>query len=467
MHHFRQSERESSPGPVLTVDNGSVGDQDDDQAAAMPQRAIRRSARMASLPVSYAGRTALGLGKRLGGKPAEAVQAQIQAQTAAQLFRVMGELKGGAMKVGQTLSVFEAALPEEMAGPYRAALTKLQEAAPPMPVAVVHRMMREELGPDWRERFAEFNDIPAAAASIGQVHKATYRDGRVVAIKLQYPGAAKALMSDLKQAARMSKIFASWVPGLDVKPLLEELEARVAEELDYLHESQAQRQFAAAYEGDPEFVVPHVLAAGPRLIVSEWVDGTPLSKIISDGSQEERDRAGTLYMRFLLSGPARAGLLHADPHPGNFRMTPSGKLAVLDYGAAADLPDGFPPAVGRIIKIAIDEGDAASVLAGLRAEGFVLPGIEVDPDSLMRYLGPFVEPMRAEYFHYSRAWLRGQFARINDPRNAEYGVGFKLNLPPSYMLIHRVWMGCIGVLSQLDAEVPSRGEMSRWVPGFS
>lgn len=335
----------------------------------MPQRALRRSARMASLPASYAGRTALGLGKRIGGKPAEAVQAQIQAQTAAQLFRVMGELKGGAMKIGQAMSVFEAAFPDEVAGPYREALTKLQDSAPPMPAETVHQLMREELGDDWRSRFAEFSDEPAAAASIGQVHKAVYRDGRIVAVKLQYPGAGKALMADLNQAARMSRLFASWVPGLDIKPLIAELKVRVAEELDYLRESETQRAFAAAYDDDPDFLIPHVLAAGPRLIVTEWVDGTPLSKIILDGTPEERDRAGTLYLRFLLSGPSRAGLMHADPHPGNYRMTPDGRLAVLDYGAAAQLPDGFPPAIGRIINIALNDGDAESVLAGLRTRG--------------------------------------------------------------------------------------------------
>ena len=446
---------------------GLVSDERDNPKAAMQQRSLRRTARMASLPVSFAGRTAMGVGKRIGGKPVDAINAQIQAKTAEQMFKVMGELKGGAMKIGQAMSIFEAAFPEELAGPYRATLTKLQDAAPPMPVATVHRLMREELGDDWRDRFAHFNEVPAAAASIGQVHKATYRDGREVAIKLQYPGAGKALMADLNQASRLGRVFASAVPGLDVKPLIAELKARVAEELDYLNESESQRHFAAAYEDDPEFLVPHVLAASPRLIVSEWVDGTPLSKTISDGSQEERDHAGTLYLRFLLSGPERAGLLHSDPHPGNFRVTADGRLAVLDYGACARLPDGFPLAVGKIIRIALEEGDADTVLEGLRAEGFVRPNIDVDADALLSYLAPFVEPMRYDSFRYDRAWLREQFLRINDPRSGDFSVGLKLNLPPSYMLIHRVWLGSIGVLCQLGAEVPSRGELIRWVPGYA
>ncbi|MHB1067849.1 MAG: ABC1 kinase family protein, partial [Candidatus Nanopelagicales bacterium] len=431
-----------------------------------PRNALSRSLRMASLPASYAGRTALGLGKRVGGKPAEIVAAELQARTAEQMFRVLGDLKGGAMKMGQAMSIFEAAMPEEVAGPYRAALTRLQEAAPPLPAAQIHAILDEDLGPEWRTRFAEFGDVPAAAASIGQVHKATWHDGRVVAVKVQYPGADKAFISDLNQMTRMGKLFASWVPGLDIKPLLEELKARAIEELDYLRESRNQRQFAAAYEGDPEFVVPHVLAAAPHVIVSEWIDGRPLSEIITDGTPEERDRAGALYERFLLSGPARAGLLHADPHPGNFRITPEGRFCVLDFGAVAVLPDGLPDAMGTLLRIALS-GDADTVIAGLREEGFIKAKVEVDPEQVLAYLDPFVEPARHETFHFSRAWMRGQFARMNDVRNPDFAVGLKLNLPPNYALIHRVWLGCVGVMCQLDATVPMRAELERWIPTFT
>src|SRR3954466_6751373 len=365
------------------IANGPAGDNGD--VSDIPRWAISRGAKLASLPLGVAGRATIGLGKRIGGRPAELVASELQARTAEQLFRVLGELKGGAMKFGQALSVFEAALPEDLAGPYRSALTKLQEAAPPMPPSTVNKVLTKGLGADWRSSFQEFSDTPAAAASIGQVHRAVWADGRDVAVKLQYPGAGPALLSDLNQLARLARLFAIVNPGLDVKPLIVELKARVAEELDYSLEAASQEALATAYGGDPDFVAPPAVHESHGVLVSEWVDGTPLSRIIRDGTQEQRDRAGLLLMRFLFSGPARAGLLHADPHPGNFRLLDDGRLAVLDYGAVNRLPDGLPTAIGPLVRLALADR-ADDVLAGLRAEGFVRPDFDLDAHGVLDYL---------------------------------------------------------------------------------
>jgi predicted unusual protein kinase regulating ubiquinone biosynthesis (AarF/ABC1/UbiB family) len=437
-----------------------------DTGRDIPRGAVSRTARLAALPLGAAGRATLGIGKKLSGRPSEEVDAQLQQQTAEQLFAVLGQLKGGAMKLGQQLSIFEAAVPEEVAGPYREALVKLQEAAPPMPVRTVHAVLAEQLGSRWRERFRDFDDNPAAAASIGQVHRATWRDGRDVAVKIQYPGAGIALMADLNQLARFARLFAVMFPGMEVKPLIAELKARAAEELDYALEADAQRTFAAAYADDEQIVVPRVVASAPKVIVTEWLEGTPLSRIIADGTRAARDRAGLLMAELHFSGPQRAGLLHADPHPGNYRLLPDGRLGVIDFGATARLPDGHPEPIGRLVRWAL-EGRAEDVLNDLRAEGFVRPTVEVDAQGVLDYLLPFLAPVAAPTFKFTRSWMRAQATRIGDPRSDASQLGRQLNLPPAYLLIHRVTIGSIGVLCQLDAEAPYRGVCEEWLPGFA
>ncbi|PZG03218.1 ABC1 kinase family protein [Nonomuraea aridisoli] len=430
----------------------------------LPRRAVTRSAKLATLPLGFAGRAALGLGKRIGGKSAEIVAQEVQQRTAEQVFKVLGELKGGAMKVGQALSIFEAALPQEIAGPYRATLTKLQDSAPPLPVATVHKVLTEQLGDGWRDHFLSFDDKPTAAASIGQVHRAVWRDGRDVAVKIQYPGAGKALLGDFSQLARLGKMFGALLPGLDMKAVLNELRERIAEELDYLREAEAQHAFALAFDGDPDFHVPDVVAANEMVLVTEWMDGTPLSRIITDGTEEQRDRAGLLFVRFLFSSPSRVGMLHADPHPGNFRMLANGKLGVLDFGAVNRMPAGYPTVFGQLMRI-FNEGDMETVMAGLRREGFIREDIDIDADALRAFLAPYVEPTAVEEFTFSRAWLQTQAASVADLR--PNNVVRQLNLPPSYVLIHRVHAAGIGVLCQLGTTARFRDEVIRWVPGFT
>ncbi|WP_030320580.1 ABC1 kinase family protein [Streptomyces sp. NRRL B-3229] len=438
----------------------------------LPRKAVTRTAKLAALPLGFAGRATWGLGKRIVGESAEIVGRELQQRTADQLFKVLGELKGGAMKFGQALSVFESALPEEVAGPYRAALTKLQEAAPPMPTRTVHTVLEERLGEDWRQLFAEFDDKPSAAASIGQVHRAVWHDGREVAVKVQYPGAGEALLSDLNQLGRFARLLGPLVPGIDIKPLINELRDRVSEELDYGLEAQAQQAHAEEFADDPDVVVPAVVHQGEQVLITEWLEGVPLSEVIADGTQEQRDRAGQLLARFLFSGPARTGLLHADPHPGNFRLLPGGpegeedwRLGVLDFGTVDRLPGGLPETIGASLRMTL-ESDAEAVYELLCTEGFVKDSIELDPDAVLDYLLPIIEPAVVDEFTFTRSWMRSQAARIADPRSPAHQLGKQLNLPPAYLLIHRVTLSTIGVLCQLGAAVRLREELEEWLPGF-
>ena len=439
----------------------------------LPRKAVARTAKLAALPLGYAGRTALGLGKRIGGASAESVLTEVQQRTAEQLFRTLGDLKGGAMKFGQAMSIFEAALPDEIAGPYREQLTRLQDSAPPMPTMTVREILARELGADWKDQLVWFDAEPAAAASIGQVHRGTWADGRDVAVKVQYPGSAEALTSDLRQLSRVARGLGPLVPGLDIRALIAEVQARAVEELDYQLEAEAQRTFAAEFRDDHDIVVPDVVQESGTVLVTEWMESTgSLARVIREGTQEERDHYGLLFVRFMLDAPRRTGLLHADPHPGNFRTLPAadgspGRLGVLDYGAVARLPDReLPRSIGALIRIALME-DYEQLVTALRDEGFVREKIRIDAEQLRAYLGPFLEPASVEEFQFSRSWMQQQFRRVNDPRGDAYAAMLRLNLPPAYMLIHRTFAGTIGVLSQLEATVPFRSVLLDSLPGFA
>lgn len=436
---------------------------DDEPDSPLSGSSLRRGSRLLSLPLGVAGSATRGFGRRLAGASAESVGAQVRAESAEQLFRVLGELKGGAMKFGQVLSLFEVVLPEDIAEPYRIHLRKLQDSAPPMPTSRVHAVLAREFGSNWRTLFRDFSPRPTAAASIGQVHKAVWAEtGEPVAVKVQYPGADKALESDLKQLSRIASLISPLTGGIEVKPLIEEIVERILEETDYDLEAAHQQQAAEAFAGHPEFLVPRVLAQTPRVMVSEWVEGVSLSTV-AEREEAERNELGLRYVTFLFAGPSIAGLLHADPHPGNFKVMADGRIGVVDWGLVSRLPEGLPPAMGRLMRIAA-HGGGEQVAEGLRQEGFINRNAgEVDPAELLDYLSPFLEPAEVEEFHFTRSWMQQEFKRVGDTK-AHGSLLQQLSLPPSYALIHRVWLGGIAVLSQLDVRANFRSILDQYLP---
>ena len=440
------------------MDDGYVSDIKRGQAA--------RNARLASIPVGFAGRAALGLGKRLTGKSKDAVQAELMEKAANQLFTVLGELKGGAMKVGQALSVMEAAIPEELGEPYRDALTKLQKDAPPLPAEKVHRVLDAQLGTKWRGRFTSFDDSPVASASIGQVHKAVWSDGRDVAVKIQYPGADEALRADLKTMQRMVGVFKQLSPGADIEGVVDELIERTEMELDYRLEADNQRKFAKAYADHPHFAVPRVVASAPKVVVQEWIQGVPMAEIIRNGTPEQRDMIGTRLLELTFDAPRRLGMLHGDAHPGNFMLLPDGRMVVIDFGAVAPMPGGFPVELGMTIRLARDK-NYDLLLPTMEKVGFIQKGQQVSVRDIDEMLHQYVEPIEVEGFHYTRKWLQRMTYSQLDRSVSQIKTARQMDLPPKLVIPMRVIASVTAILCQLDAHVPTKALTEELVPGFA
>ncbi|MFE7796584.1 ABC1 kinase family protein [Nocardia sp. NPDC057440] len=429
-----------------------------------PVRKAVRSAKLATLPVAFAGRQAAGVGKRALGRPASEVNRDIQLRTAQHIFEVLGELKGCAAKLGQLLAIYELALPPEIAEPYRIALSRLQDSAPAMLPSSVHAAMAASMGDNWRWYFREFDDRRAAAASLGQVHRAVWRDGRPVAVKVMYPGGRQAIENDLEQLRRISTLASVFLPGADVKAVTEAICACVRAELDYAAEAENQRVFAAEYADDPDIYIPRVIEQCGDVLITEWLDGTPVPRVIASGAQAERDRVGMLMVRFVASGALRTGLLYGDPHPGNFRVLPDGRLGVVDFGAcSAWPPDGFEELASDYCH-ALFNGGPTELEAAARRHGFVQADREFDVEALYALVVPCTEPFKHSTYRMTTPWLRKQVLRVTNPRLSNSVR--QTTMPPYFTPFARSALTLIGVLCQLGTEGPFRDEVGRWMPGL-
>jgi predicted unusual protein kinase regulating ubiquinone biosynthesis (AarF/ABC1/UbiB family) len=472
---------------------GAVAQQ---ERPVLPVGGLRRTSRLAALPLRHAARTAAAA-TRLSRVAAD----QVAARTAEQLFGTLGELKGGAAKLGQAMSVFEAAMPEEVAAPYRAALRRLTDAAPPMPAEAAQRVIAADLGAafgaDWRERLVAFGDTPLAAASIGQVHRGRWRDDRgqiiEVAVKVQYPGVGQALRSDLRQARLLARVMAR-LTRLNVSGLADELALRIVEELDYVREGRVQSEVAAAFAdrvppvlaqaraagvreppGRTWVKVPAVYAATPRVLITGWLDGVSLSKLLDgrmdllpEGWRElSQDDAADLAARLLghavYAPAAYTGWMHADLHPGNFLLLPGGRLGMLDFGAVAAVPGGIPVPFGQLAA-AVLAGDGPMAVHLVRRIGALGPGCELNERLIVELLHPMVATAAADNFTYSRPWLRGLMAHFTEPRFAP--ALRNLTPPREHALVWRATLSAAGLFAQLGATVPTRGFHLAYSPGF-
>lgn len=420
-------------------------------------------ARLSAVPLGAARPLAQAGGLRALGRLTDESALDLHERTADQLVEVLGGLRGGALKFGQVLSVYEAVLPPAVADVYGRRLAALQESARPEDGRTVERVLAEDLGPDWRTLFASFEPAAAAAASLGQVHRARWgEDGRDVAVKVQYPGVREELLGDRDAVTLALRMFTALLaPRLDGRALARELMDRIAEELDYAREAEAQRAFHAGYADDPDFLVPRVVLQRGRVLVAEWVGGTPFAAIAESGDRASRDRAGLLLTRLLFSGVPRCGMMHGDPHPGNLRLLDDGRLGVLDFGAVHRHPPGTATPLERWTNVHLAAFDPdADLRAVLRDAGFLRADVRADPDRLRELFRRSGAPAFAESFRFDAAYLRDALGGVT----ASPEVGLAMAFPPGAVHAQRALGVGIGVLCRLEADVPFRAEAFRWLP---
>ncbi len=347
---------------------------------------IARSTKLGGVAASHAVRT---LGTRAANiaRTDEAAQQAMGRQaieTAERLVTVLGTMKGAAMKLGQTFSVIDVGMvPEDHREEFQRKLAKLQASAEPHPFKEIRRVIEQDLGRRLAEVFTEFSPAPIAAASIGQVHRATLHDGRDVAVKVQYPGIKEAVRADLQNLGLALKLLARISPGLDTKEIADEVRERITEELDYELEAANQRAVARRYRGHPFVVVPDVVGelCRERVIVSDFIEGSRFEEI-TQLPVAERSRLGEILGRFYVNGPMRHRLLNGDPHPGNSLFLADGKVAFVDFGFFKQL-SREEAAVQRDVLVAVHQHDNDRLFELMRDQGVLTGRNERELELLM------------------------------------------------------------------------------------
>ena len=365
--------------------------------------------------------------------------------SAKQLVARMGQLKGLVMKAGQIASYMPGALPPEA----QEVLAELQSASTPMTFERIDEVVRSELGAPARELFDEFEPRPFAAASIGQVHRARWR-GQALAVKVQYPGIEDAIRSDLRTVGALARLsmIGSPVSGGD---LVRELRDRLLEECDYEREARNQREFATLLAAMTGASVPAVIAerSSRRVLTSELVSSMPLPAFATTGDQAARDRAGELVFRASFELLFRRCIYNADPHPGNYLVTPAGDVTFLDFGCVRR----FEPAMIAVWKqmaSAVLAGDRDGFAAAFRTLGFVGKERGFDWDYQWNALRSLYRPFLEPGFGFTPSFVTESFSvQMFDNPNR-----MKLAMPAEWLFLNRLQWGLFAVLAQLGARAP-------------
>lgn len=423
--------------------------------SSVPQSRLGRAARVGRAigggGIKLAGTASTNvLRTREGGKQA---MERRHYESAENMAKALGSLRGAAIKIAQLASFIDVELlPDEYREIYQRQLGTLRDSAPPMPWKKVKTVLKDQWDQPIGRLFSEFDEEAVAAASIGQVHRATLKDGRDVAVKIQYPDIADALRADMQNAALFLRLGKLIAPGLDSKAVAAELKARVLEELDYELEAQNQRRFARAYRGHPFIFVPDVETSlsRERVLVSDWVDGVGFNDVL-DCDQDERDRFGEIVYRFAFGSIYHLHQLNADTHPGNYMKMKDGRVAFLDFGMTKRLTDEqIEMQVAAVSSLLANDPEAFG--EAMQDMGYVRDWRTFDMDLLLDHV-----KLTAGWYTNGRKtritpkFVARSLGELADPRSSHFQLTRRANLPADDLMGRRMETGVLAVLGKLNA----------------
>ncbi|MFV0306729.1 MAG: ABC1 kinase family protein, partial [Desertimonas sp.] len=337
-----------------------------------------------------------------------------------------------------------------------------------MAPSLAAEVVTADLGADPVDLFAEWEDMPVAAASIGQVHRATTESGRPVAVKVQFPGVADAIAEDLDGAQVMYSVFSALaLQGLDYKSLVDELRVRFGEELDYRLEAANLIRFADAFGGHPWVRIPSLVPdrSGERVLTTEWVDGWNWDEFVASASTETKHRAAEVIWRFAQLSILGFRMFNGDPHPGNYRFHPDGSVTFLDFGLVKRWDPGEWEQLEPTLDAIVVNRDPEQLVAAMERAGFLAEGHGLDPQAVFDYVSSPYQPYLVDEFTFTREWMRDTLGHIFDLAGPHAPVIAKLNMPASFVILDRVVWGVSAILGKLEVTAPWRSMLLEYRTG--
>ena len=437
-----RSRRSGSPSVAEPVERPPAGPVMATGRARRGLELARVTSRVGSGYVADAARAAVSSPERSAEQ-----RSQRQLRTTAEVVETLGSMKGAFMKLGQMASYLDAGLPPEV----RKTLATLQAAAPPMTAELAASVVAEELGREPEKVFAEWDPVPLAAASIGQVHRAVTHDGRAVVVKVQYPGIDEAIRSDLDNSTMLINLIRMAFPSLDAPSLVTELRSRLVEELDYTLEARNQTVFADRFAGHPFIHIPRVIAplSARRVLTTELATGARYDEVVETWSQQERDLAGETIFRFVFGCLYRFRVFNGDPHPGNYLFSGDGRVSFLDFGLVKWFSDDDVTSLTSMVRTMVTEPDPAAFRTAIEKAGFLRPGTDLTDEEIVGYFRHYYELVLSRgpssfSPEYASETLR-HFFDANNP------VIKAANVPAPFVILQRINLGLYAVLAGLGS----------------